>query len=216
MLQVITTKDGSPTLQNTDSKITYHSVHGAAQESMHVFIKSGLEYYIAHNTKSHISILEMGLGTGLNVLLTIDAGKKINKEIEYHAVEPFPLNADIISQLDYQLPFLEEVHIAPFKKPYFISERFTLTKHNCALQDFASTQLFDIIYYDAFAPTAQPELWTIAIFEKLFSYLTKGGILVTYCAKGIVQRNMKEAGFFVEKLVGPPGKREMIRAIKKS
>ena len=219
----VITKDGSHTISVPDMNVTYHSVHGAIQESEHVFIKAGLlDSGIFDYTGVH-QVLEIGFGTGLNALLTLIEADKQKNRIYYTAIEPFPLDESIIMQLNYceqlNLPhyqrLFEKMHQCDWEEMYEITEHFRLTKHKTSLQEFSIVKSFSIIYYDAFAPNAQPELWTEKIFEKLYSLLLPEGILVTYCSKGAVQRAMKAAGFTIEKIPGPPGKREMIRAVKR-
>ena len=218
--EIIITGDGSHSISVPDLNVAYHSIHGAITESMHVFIKAGLidseifEYIGVHQ------VLEVGFGTGLNALLTLIEADKHKNRIYYTAIELYPLNEEITNQLNYceQLnlpqynPRFERMHEIEWEEMYEISEYFRLTKTKCNVADFATNDLFDIIYFDAFAPAAQPELWTKEIFEKMYSLLKPAGILVTYCSKGDVKRNMIAAGFEVEKLQGPPKKREMIRA----
>ena len=218
----VITKDGSHTISVPDMNVTYHSVHGAIQESEHVFIKAGLlDSGIFDYTGVH-QVLEIGFGTGLNALLTLIEADKHKNRIYYTAIEPFPLDESIIMQLNYceqlNLPhyqrLFEKMHQCDWEEMYEITENFRLTKHKTHLQEFSTGESFCIIYYDAFAPNAQPELWTETVFEKLYNLLLPEGILVTYCSKGAVQRAMKAAGFTIEKIPGPPGKREMIRAVK--
>lgn len=220
MPELILTGDGSHTFYIPEKQEHYHSVHGAIAESMHVFINAGLNY-CAEN-KELINILEVGLGTGLNCLLTLKECQELKKKINYHALEPYPLNkADVLS-LNYceklQKPELaalfELIHETEFEKVLKLSELFSLTKHRSELQNFIPENTFDVIYFDAFAPRVQPELWTISVFKSVYEMLNLNGILVTYCAKGEVKRNLKAAGFMVETLAGPPGKREMVRAVK--
>ena len=201
--------------------VTYHSIHGARQESTHVFIREGLEA-IRPLRSGRIAIFEMGFGTGLNSLLTlINAGEK-KQPVYYYSVELFPLNNEEVKQLNYcnelhrpdLQPLFERLHNCEWEKDIIITDHFTLHKTNTDLITLSTNQHFNLIYYDAFAPGAQPELWTVAVFEKLYHLLLPGGILVTYCSKSDVQRAMKAAGFMIEKIPGPPGKREMIRAIK--
>lgn len=219
----VITKDGSHTISVPEMNVTYHSVHGAIQESEHVFIKAGLlDSGIFDYTGIH-QVLEIGLGTGLNALLTLMEADKHRNRIYYTALEPYPLEESILSQLNYcgllnlphYQPLFEKIHQCGWEEMYEISEYFRLTKHKTSLQELSTDEVYSIIYYDAFAPAAQPELWTKEIFEKLFGLLMENGFLVTYCSKGDVQRAMKAAGFMIEKIPGPPGKREMIRAIKR-
>lgn len=197
------TADGSHTIAIPDMNVTYHSTHGAIRESMHVFIQAGLQAL----QLPAVRIFEMGFGTGLNALLTM---QHADIPVYYYAVEQYPLTAEEVEGLSYG----NELHAYPWNEDVKINERFTLYKAHTSLLSVQPEQEFDLIYYDAFAPGAQPELWTTEVFEKLYGLLAKGGILVTYCSKGDVRRAMQAAGFKVEKLAGPPGKREMLRAKK--
>lgn len=216
-LVLITTSDGSQTILNEQLGSTYHSRHGALTESNHVFIDNGLRRII-QNGKRNVSILEMGLGTGLNALLTSKIALESDIRISYHGLELFPVPMKIWA--DYQLPsalcndrpYFETIHEARWNESVSVNDRFQLTKHRTSLLQFEPEQKFDLIYFDAFEPETQPELWTQDVFEKLFSMMYAGGILTTYCCKGQVRRNMLAAGFMVEKVPGPPGKREMIVA----
>ena len=221
--EIIITGDGSHSISVPELNVAYHSVHGAIQESMHVFIKAGL---IDSQLLEHIGvhhILEIGFGTGLNALLTLIEADKHKNRIYYTAIEPFPMSEDETAQLNYcdqlNIPqykrHFKRLHECGWEEMYEISEYFRLTKINSTLVDYSSDEQFSVIYFDAFAPNAQPELWTKEIFEKMNKLLLPGGILVTYCSKGDVKRAMIAAGFEVEKLKGPLRKREMLRAIKK-
>ncbi len=215
------TADGSPTISIPELQVTYHSTHGAIQESMHVFLRAGLDQML--HTERPVQILEMGLGTGLNALLTWIQAQKTSCAIDYTSLEKFPLLKEEYAQLDYCSLLNEEacsekftvIHACEWETTHQFSPFFSFTKHQAALENFASEKAFDLVYYDAFAPTAQPELWTVSIFKKLFDLLRNNGLLVTYCCKGDVRRAMQAAGFTVEKIPGPPGKREMVRAWKK-
>ncbi len=213
--KLITTADGSSSLFVPSLNENYHSIHGARQESMHVFIDAGLKQI----KKDSINILEMGYGTGLNFILTYLYSE--NKNINYHGIEFYPLDLALVKKLNYteilelsqeQSDLFLDFHLSD--KTKIVSERFCVNKYNIPLQEFDSETGFDLIYFDAFAPEVQPELWSVQIFEKLFRLTNPGGILCTYCAKGQVRRNMIAAGYKVERLQGPPGKREMIRATK--
>jgi tRNA U34 5-methylaminomethyl-2-thiouridine-forming methyltransferase MnmC len=218
--ELMITNDGSHTVSLPDKQVMYHSRHGAVQESMHVFIKAGLHHIC--NNKQTIRVLEMGLGTGLNALLTCMEADLKKISIDYHSIEAFPLGWVFAEQLNYPafldnpnaLGILEKMHTATPSETMDISSFFRYTLHHTNLQDFSFPEVFDVIYFDAFAPEAQPELWTEDIFRKLCSMTLPGGCLVTYCSKGIVRRAMQAAGWTVTKLPGPPGKREMVRAIK--
>lgn len=213
------TRDGSYTLFDVERCEHYHSVHGAIQESMFVFIEAGLK----KNTANPLNILEVGFGSGLNALLTIiEAGKK-EFRIHYTAIEPHPISHEVRKWLNYPArlnnihaaEYFEILHSSPFGKIVEVSDSFSMTKINAPLE---ATTLpggyFDLIYFDAFSPEIQPELWTVEIFEKLYTASAPGAVLVTYSAKGMVRRNLISAGFHVERLPGPVGKREMLRAKK--
>lgn len=213
---VQTTADGSPTIAVPAMQVTYHSKHGAVQESRYVFIEAGL--FPLLNRYELLRIFEMGFGTGLNALLTLEQALKQERPIYYHAVEKFPLFYNEIKELDYSFVLSQEyftrLHQCNWNEPIAIHPYFTLYKENNSLEQYQSHTAFHLIYYDAFAPAAQPELWTLQIFEQLYKMLVVGGVLVTYCSKGDVRRNLLKAGFKVEKLPGPPGKREILRAAK--
>ena len=209
------TADGSLTIYNDALKVHFHSVHGALSESLHVFIKNGLEYQ--KEKFNRLNILEVGLGTGLNVVLSFL--HKGTCKIHYTALEPDPLEPEIFEQLHFNIyddekKLLQCIHSSAFGENVFFDENFSFMKMRVKLEEFASDEKFDVIYFDAFAPNAQPELWTEKMFQKIFDFTNAGGILVTYCAKGAVKRNLKNCGFYVESLSGAPGKREMIRAVK--
>lgn len=222
--EIILTKDGSHTVSVPGMNVSYHSLHGAIQESMHVFIEAGFRQSPGHEI---LHIFEMGFGTGLNALLTFIEAEKIKQPVLYTSLELFPLNNNEIDQLNYcrQLtredlePVFHQLHSCEWEKQVRISDYFTLQKINASLSDenspLSSIQPVHLVYYDAFAPAAQPELWTVAVFEKLYTLLAPGAILVTYCSKGDVRRAMQAAGFSIEKIPGPPGKREMVRARRK-
>jgi tRNA U34 5-methylaminomethyl-2-thiouridine-forming methyltransferase MnmC len=220
---VIVTKDGSHSIEIPELHVSYHSVHGAIQESLHVFIEAGLKHWLSgHPSHTECTIFEMGFGTALNALLTFMETASLPQKIIYEAVEAYPLESTIVEQLNYcealQRPDLQPVfhllHQCEWNKPVAVNEHFTLEKVNMTLINFSTNQPINIIYYDAFAPNAQPDLWTETVFQQLFNMLTPGGILVTYCSKGAVRRALQAVGFTIEKLAGPPGKREMIRAHK--
>jgi tRNA U34 5-methylaminomethyl-2-thiouridine-forming methyltransferase MnmC len=213
------TADGSHTIQIDDLNVTYHSKHGAIQESQHVFIDAGISYLHQVKNLNEYRILEMGFGTGLNALLTAIYADQMNLNINYQSIEAFPLTTDEVSSLNYgthlqQEPIFKLLHTANWNTVTTIHQKFELYKHLCKLNAFVTEERFNIIYYDAFAPTAQPELWTVEVFQQLYQFLQPDGILVTYCSKGIVRRAMETAGFRVTKLQGPPGKREMVRAFR--
>ncbi len=215
--EVRTTADGSKTLYIESLDEHYHSFHGAVQESLHVFIKNGLE---DQNPNKPVKILEIGFGTGLNAILTLAHTPR--ESVFYQSLEAYPLTEEEWKATQYEKleviadfeSLYYKMHLAPWNQKIELSPNFTLEKSETTLQDFSPNTTFDLIYYDAFAPSAQPELWTEEVFQKMYSCLSPGGKLVTYCAKGYVKRNMKSVGFLVEALPGPPGKREMTRATK--
>lgn len=216
------TGDGYPTFFVPALNEHYHSIHGAAQESMHVFIQSGLLYQLAQGRKQ-IQLLEVGLGTGLNALLTLQAAEKYQIDTHYIALEPFPLSANEINKIT-EVPgaFSDEaghalrlIHASVHNTPAPLTEHFTFTRVICPLEEYHAPHLFDLVYFDAFGPQAQPEIWSEANFKKLFDTMQPSGVLVTYSAKGAVRRAMEAAGFITQRIPGPPGKREMLRAIKK-
>ena len=217
---VLESRDGSSTLLSEKFGVTYHSKYGALRESRHVFIKEGLFYKCIG--KKDLAILEMGFGTGLNALLTCMEAKKLGLNIQYTSLEKYPIDLETISQLNYcELLGLtngncmfHHLHEATWEAPAPIIEGFTLFKQNKSFEEAAFERQFDIIYFDAFAPNIQPELWEAPILQKMYDALLPKGILVTYCAKGAFKRALKSVGFEVESLKGPPGKREMVRAVK--
>lgn len=232
--ETIMTKDGSHTIAVPAMKVTYHSIHGAVQESRHVFIEAGLKFLVEHSTFKQINIFEMGFGTALNALLTAIEAQKLELKVQYTTVEQYPLTIQQVRQLNYgtqlhQQELFLSLHKIDWNDEINITPHFSVDKQHTTMENYltqfggsaqlpgnAAVQLFHLIYYDAFAPTAQPELWTEDVFRKLYNILVDGGVLVTYCSKGDVRRAMKAAGFEVEKLQGPPGKREMLRAQKVS
>lgn len=212
--QVQITADGSSTIAIPAMQVTYHSKHGAVQESNHVFIQAGLEWIIKQKHK-HIRIFEMGFGTGLNALLTAEYIQTKDISIDYYSAEAYPLSIAEYTSLNYpNQVMLQQLHQAPWNQPTAITKNFTLCKLLTGLENCSINEQVELIYYDAFAPSAQPELWTEAIFAKLYHLTAPGGILVTYCSKGDVRRAMQAAGWTVTKIPGPPGKREMVRAHK--
>jgi len=219
--KIITTSDGSHSIFIPELNEHYHSFHGAIQESKHVFIEAGLKYVAAQ--QQTISILEIGLGTGLNALLTLMEAQALSKAIHYTALEAFPLGSDITNALNYIAaldakeyadPF-ELIHSSEWEKETRITTTYSLKKINDTLRHVSLPgDQFDLIYFDAFGPPVQPEMWTEEVFSKIYTTTRNKGVLVTYCAKGEVKRTLKKVGFAIENLPGPPGKREMIRAVK--
>lgn len=221
--QLQITADGSHTLYHPQYKATYHSVHGALQESKTVFIENGFHYVLSkHPDISEINILETGWGTGLNTLLTYLDVEKTNVKVNYEGVEPFPLKkeewtalnyCEVLQRLDLQ-PVYNKMHSTTWNAVITLSSQFCLYKHAGRIEDIRPLKPCHLVYFDAFAPDDQPELWSSMVFSKLYSLLVAGGALVTYCSKGTVRRTMEAVGFTVQKVPGPPHKREMIRAIK--
>lgn len=219
-IEVRITADGSTTLYRKDIDETYHSHHGALQEARHVFIKEGLCQKL---DLEEIKILEVGLGTGLNALLTYLFATDNGNKIDYHGLEAHPLNESIIMQVNYAQQVADSrandalivLHQKPWNESFDWSTQIKMTKIHENLQNFEPiAEFYDIIYFDAFGPRAQEEMWDFDNFEKLYKSLKPNGILVTYCAKGSFKRNLKNLGFKLENVPGPPGKREMTRAIK--
>jgi tRNA U34 5-methylaminomethyl-2-thiouridine-forming methyltransferase MnmC len=222
-VRIITTEDGSHSLYVEALNETYHSFHGALQESRHVFIRMGWQYVIGDLPNQPIRLLEVGFGTGLNALLTVQAALADTRQVYYHTLEPYPLTESIYHQLNYgeklgeghwQDSFLE-LHQATWEQPVVIGESFTLLKSQKKLEEISlGASQYHLVYFDAFAPNKQGELWELAMLEKVANSMAPGGIFVTYCAKGKLKRDLKEVGLEVETLPGPPGKKEMVRALK--
>ncbi|SHI48545.1 tRNA U34 5-methylaminomethyl-2-thiouridine-forming methyltransferase MnmC [Arenibacter nanhaiticus] len=216
--KIITTGDGSKTIQIEDWNEQYHSVHGAVQEAYHVFIKNGLSLY----QNRELAILEIGFGTGLNAFITLLEGQKQGLQIRYQGVEGYPVSPEEVTELNYVAQLKAQdfenelllMHNSPWEEPCNITDNFTLLKQQKDFKDIGEANAFDLIYFDAFGARVQPELWTEEIFAKMFQALKPEGILVTYAAKGSVRRAMQAVGFIVERLPGPPGKREMLRGQK--
>lgn len=217
--EVIITRDGSSTIAIPEMQVMYHSIHGAIQESRHVYIQAGLQYALAHFSDTPLRLFEMGFGSGLNALLTAIVSQKEQRSINYTSVEAYPVTAEEVGVINHgealeNQRLFDQLHKAAWSQTVSIHPYFTLQKEQVGLTSFSTSQPMHLIYYDAFAPAAQPELWTQEVFEKLYHMLASNGILVTYCSKSVVRRAMQAAGFTVSKLPGPPGKREMLRAMK--
>lgn len=216
--EIVKTTDGSYTLYVPELDETYHSTNGALQESNHVFIEAGLKF----SSLKKAAILEVGFGTGLNALTTFKEAEKSNLNIEFTSLEAYPLEWDEVSKLEYTSMEGYLQYASPFEKMHTciwgdfteITANFSLRKLNLKLQEISFENTFDIIYFDAFAPQIQPELWTEEIFTLMYKALKSDGVLVTYCAKGTVKRALKAVGFELQSIPGPPGKREMSRAVK--
>ncbi len=240
--EIVITADGSSTIHLPDWDEQYHSKHGAIQEAYHVFIKHGLHYFcdpegneesqqktndITSNLveKTHnISILEIGFGTGLNAFITLLEAEKLKILVNYFGVEGYPVLMDEITQLNYskelnakvKTSLFNELHEVSWEISHEITSHFSLTKQNKFFSEIEEEDSYNIIYFDAFGARVQPELWTESIFKKMYGALKTKGVLVTYSAKGSVRRAMETVGFKVERLPGPPGKREMLRASKEA
>ena len=215
---IIITSDGSTSIHIPEWNEQYHSKHGAIQEANHVFIKNGLSLFENQN----INVLEIGFGTGLPCFITFIEAKKFDLRVDYVGVEKFPISNNECSQLNFVAELnaeqnndvFDKMHSCHWESKQLLSNDFYLTKRQQDLMNINEKNMVNLIYFDAFGARVQPELWTVEIFQKMYNALKTGGVLVTYSAKGSVRRAMIEVGFKVEKLKGPPGKREMLRARK--
>lgn len=223
IIRLITTSDGSHSLYNPELKETYHSTHGALTESLYVFIKEGLQLLVDRG-ESKINIFEVGFGTGLNALLVWDfALKNPQIEIHYETLEPFPLKEELFGHLNYTELFESRVsreqfmslHLGEWNLLHQLAPNFSFVKHQTALREFQSDLGFNLVFYDAFAPSKQPEMWDISALTCTYNIMEENAVLVTYCAQGQFKRNLLELGMQVEALDGPPGKKEMVRAYVK-
>lgn len=223
MHKFIISEDGSHTLYHEELNETYHSTHGAVQESEYVFVKMGLE---ALKGLKEIKVLEIGFGTGLNAFLSVlFQQKNPNKKIGYTTLEPFPISKEIYTSLNFSevmkveqsnKVLFQQLHDSEWETSISLSESFILKKRKLKLEDFSiESNYFDIIFFDAFAPNKQEEVWSIENIKKCYESLKEQGVFVTYCAQGQLRRNLEAVGFNVERLPGPPGKREMLRGVKK-
>ena len=220
--QFLVTNDGSHTLFVPELNETYHSTHGAIQESNHVFIEQGLKFLYSVKSYKKIRIFELGFGTGLNALLTAIFAEVHQLDIEYDSIEAFPLSSSEITKLNYPQLIHEDstarlfqrIHGSPWDKKVYISSCFSLLKVEKVLQTHELDKEYDLCFFDAFAPSKQPEMWEKNILEKIYYGLSEKGVFVTYCAKGQLKRDLRDIGFDVETLPGPPGKKEMVRGIK--
>ena len=217
-MKIVSTGDGSHTLSSRFRGEHYHSTHGALGESIHVFIRYGLDML---GPRMGIRVLEMGFGTGLNALLTQMRARRLMQSIDFVSVDSEPLPRSIIDQLNYGRSvkgatgdMLNRLHDAPWGEAVQLEPFFRLQKVQARIEEVSLDASFDVVYYDAFGPAYQPELWTRDAFARMYDVLLPGGTLVTYCAKGQVKRDLRAVGFSVESLPGPPGKREMTRACK--
>jgi len=211
------TEDGSHTLFVPEIDECYHSTHGAIQESRHIFIEAGLKQC----TKQKINILEIGFGTGLNAFLTLLKAESSGKQIHYTTLEKYPVEIEKAIQLNYsdeiapdKKQIFEQLHTSPWNEEIKLTPFFTLKKLEVDFTEAVFDAQFDVVYFDAFSPEKQPEMWNEALFSTIFTHCNPGAILTTYCAKGLVRRAMQDAGFKVERLPGPPGKREILRGLR--
>lgn len=216
---LITTADGSHSVFIESCNEGYHSRFGALTESQHIYIEAGL--HAAIKNKTTLNILEIGFGTGLNALLTMKEATKHGLNLNYHTYEPYPLDKLLYTQLNY--PALLEMnisdfhllHTSPESCTHTLSEYFSFKKVHEHIQEATlESDFYDVVYFDAFAPELDDTIWSLAVFQKIYTAMTFGGVLVTYSCKGAIRRHLKEAGFIVTKIPGPAGKREMSRAHK--
>lgn len=220
-MDFVITGDGSKTIYNEQVGEHYHSKHGALQESKHVFLKTGLQFFLDKEQTESASILEIGFGTGLNFILTADYAKRNNVQLHYCGIEAFPLPQETIAKIGYN-EFVEvdlwnnymNAYEQALVKDIQLSDLIKLRIAHTKVMDFQSTKQFDVIYFDAFAAVHQPEMWSDETLAHVTSFLKPGGVFVTYAITGNLKRSMKALGFTIEKAPGAPGKREMLRAIK--
>lgn len=215
------TADGSQTIYNAEVGEYYHSRHGALQESRHVFLHSGLRYFLEKDKATAVKVLEVGFGTGLNFLLSADYCLETNIQLHYTGIEAYPLPSEMISKTGYEEYVKAETwsgflnnYSGSFVKPVRINRYTELEISPQKLMDFTSETHYDVIFFDAFAATYQPEMWTTEALSHICSFMKQGGVFVTYAITGNLKRSMKALGFSVEKAQGAPGKREMLRAVK--
>lgn len=215
--ELILTEDGSHTLFVPEIDECYHSSHGAIQESRHIFIEAGLKQC----TKPEISVLEIGFGTGLNAFLTLIEAEGSDKKIQYTSLEKYPVEVEKALKMNYPEELLPEkrscfelIHVSPWNQDIEINPFFALKKIEADFTKYDFEEKYDVIYFDAFSPEKQPEMWTVQQFEKLYNCCNFDAVLTTYSAKGNVRRALQHAGFNVERLAGPSGKREILRAVK--
>lgn len=221
-VELITTSDGSHSLYLPEMNETYHSSHGAFTESKHIFIEAGLQAYQQAHGKKALDVLEIGFGTGLNALLTMRYAEEHKQSIRYVSLEPYPLSEEVYGGLNYASLFNDEVaaqqfldlHKAVWDATVPMNDYFVLEKKEERLEEFTTNRRFDLVFFDAFAPSKQAELWTYEILERTVGLMAPSAVLVTYCARGQFKRDLAALGLEVETLPGPPGKKEMVRATK--
>lgn len=217
--EVIETADGSKTIYIAEMDENYHSGHGALQEAVHVFIQNGLRQF---KDQAEVKVFEMGFGSGLNALLTMVEAENNFQKIHYVGIEAFPVEMELIEQIGYEKLVDEkfeesflEMHTSSWNRIHSITNSFSFEKIHSRIEDYdVRESSTDLIYFDAFGPRAQKEMWELNVLDKMYRMLKTGGVLVTYCANGQFKRNLKSLGFIVESLPGPPGKREMTKATK--
>ena len=221
MLSFATTADGSKTIFNSEVGENYHSKHGALQESLHVFVGAGLTYFLDRSNTKELAILEVGLGTGLNFLLSADHCTEKDIHLDYTGIEAYPLSPEMIGQTGYDQYISQGIwtdfltnYVSALNGPVKLNTFCRLQINCCKLLDFESTQQFDLIYFDAFAAAHQPEMWDQAALGPIIALLKPGGVCVTYAITGDLKRMLKGLGLEVQKVRGAPGKREMLRAIR--
>jgi len=216
------TKDGSTTIHIPEWNEQYHSTHGAIQEAKHVYLKHGLAFFYTskgYKKQEPISILEIGFGTGLNAFLTAIKAEELNLNCNYVGIEGFPVSNEELKALNFTETLKKDavfsaIHDCKWEKSCEVSKHFNLKKEQKQFVNITDVNKFDVIYFDAFGPRVQPELWTEAIFEIMYKAMKPNGVLVTYCAQGHARRAMISVGFTVDRVEGPPGKRHMLRAVK--
>ena len=222
MNKLFLTDDGSHSVHSEQFSVNYHSTHGAIQESKHIFIDAGLKHFAQKSPKNDITVLEMGFGTGLNALLTYLAAEQNSWQINYIALEAYPLSKEQFLALNYpeklekpesQAVFLK-MHEATWNEKHPLSKNVNFTKIKADFKDIDFKNVADVIYFDAFSPESQPELWNETMMQIVYDALREGGVMTTYCAKGSVKRALKSVGFQLESLKGPVGKREISRVTK--
>lgn len=221
MNEIFETEDGSKSLKSTNFGVSYHSKHGAIQETRHVFIDAGLDF--RKQTQSHIDLLDIGFGTGLNALMALQWAQHNQVKVNYVGIEAYPIHLDTALLMNYPQALgtddklasvFRDMHDAESGATLELNPYFSFEKRITKFETLEDNNAYDVIFFDAFAPNAQPDLWELDLLQRMYDALRNNGVLTTYCAKGQVKRNLKALGFTVEALPGPPGKREMTRAIK--
>lgn len=220
-VEIILTADGSHSLLDRSLNETYHSRHGALQESIHVFIRSGLDYFVASKGAPEIAVLEVGFGTGLNAFLTLERTRELNARVRYVSIEPHPVERSIWCKLNYggrgdRANGFMKLHELPWDVECTLTSQFVIHKIHSTFQSFSSEPgQFDLVYFDAFAPGKQPDMWSLDVMKKVEMLMRAGGLFITYSAKGQLKRDLQSLGLRVESLAGPPGKKEITRAFKR-